>query len=298
MRIYNYYDKADGDFVVILGFFDCIHIGHAALIEKGVKVAENLGITPAVFTYSNNPSEVLGKSVGQVLTYKERLFKLEKHSINSVISCNFDMFYASRSGEEFLDELFKNFSVKAVVCGYDFTYGKNASCNAEDLKSYCKKVNVPCFVQDKITFDGERVSTTLIKKLLSIGDIKEVNKLLGDPYFVVGKVVRGRQDGRKIGFPTANVFFPEDKFRIKNGVYKTRVIVDGKEYKAITNYGAQPTFGENTVVSESYIKDFDDDIYGKEITIIFDDYIRDIFKFYDIENLKSQLKKDMELLND
>lgn len=298
MKIYSYYDKADGDFVVILGFFDCIHIGHVALIEKGINIAENLGITPAVFTYSNNPAEVLGKSFGQVLTYKERLVKLEKHLINAVISCDFDMFYATRSGEEFLDELFENFSVKAVVCGYDYTYGKNASCNAEDLKRYCERKKIPCYVNEEVKFDGRRVSTTLIKEYLSVGNIKAANALLGEPYFVVGTVVRGRQDGRKIGFPTANVLFPKDKFQIKKGVYKTRVRVQGKEYKAITNYGSQPTFNEDSIVLESHIKGFDRDIYGEEITVIFDDYIRDIVRFYDTDNLVKQLKKDMECLDD
>lgn len=298
MKIYSYYDKADGDFVVILGFFDCIHIGHVALIEKGINIAENLGITPAVFTYSNNPAEVLGKSFGQVLTYKERLVKLEKHLINAVISCDFDMFYATRSGEKFLNKLFENFSVKAVVCGYDYTYGKNASCNAEDLKRYCEMRKIPCYIQKEIKSDGRRVSTTLIKEYLSVGDIKNANMLLGEPYFVIGTVVRGRQDGRKIGFPTANVLFPKDKFQIKKGVYKTRVRVQGKEYKAITNYGSQPTFNEDSIVLESHIKGFDRDIYGEEIIVVFDDYIRDIVRFYDTGNLVKQLKKDMECLDD
>ena len=296
MRTYNYYQKNNVEIVVILGFFDCMHAGHIALVEQGKSIAESIKAEPAVFTYTNDINAVFGVSEGQVLTYGERLTKIEKLGINSVIYCDFDKNYASHSGEEFLDVLFENYKIKAIVCGYDYTYGKDAGCGVRDLQEYCGRRNVPCIAESEVKIDGVRVSTTLIKKYLSDGNIEYANKLLVYPYFILGKVIEGRKDGRKIGFPTANVLLPNDKFRIKRGVYKPRVVVDGKSYAAITNFGTQPTFGSDKLVIESHLKDFDSDIYGFEILIIFEDYIRDIYMFSDIDDLKKQLKKDMETL--
>lgn len=298
MNAYNFFDKHDGDVVVILGFFDCLHLGHIALVKKGAAVAEKLNAVPVVFTYSNDMNAVLGDKSGQVLTCGERLKKLEKLGINAVITCNFDENYALMSGDEFLNILFSDFSLKGIVCGYDYSFGNGAKSKVEDLRAFADKRGVPVFVESPVVYGGERVSTTLIKKYLSQKEIKKANVLLSTPYFLTGKVVKGKQNGRKIGFPTANVALPSDKFRIGYGVYKTRVMAESKVYKAITNFGAQPTFSSDEVVVECHLKDFDGDLYGKEITVIFDDYIRDIVKFYDIDELKKQLTKDMEALND
>lgn len=298
MKTLDFYQKHDGKVVVILGFFDCIHVGHLALIDKGVEVAKSIGATPAVFTFSNDINSVFSKSDGLILTFSERLDKLKKHCINTVITCDFNDNFALLSCDDFLNVLTENFDVGAIVCGYDYTYGYRAQGNVETLKSYFEKSAVEVIALNPVVCDGERVSTTMIKQKLAIGEVESVNRLLVEPYFLTGKVVEGRKDGRKIGFPTANISLPEEKFRIKSGVYKTRVVVDGRTYAAITNYGAQPTFNQSNVVVEAHIKDFSRDVYGKVITVIFDGFIRDIIKFSNIEDLRLQLKKDLEALVD
>ncbi len=299
MKIYDFYQKHDEEeIVVIAGFFDCIHAGHLELIERGKTLAKKLNATAALFTFSNDPAEVFNRAEGLVLTFKERLIKLEKHCINTVITCDFTKDFALTSREDFLKTLTSDFKVKGFVCGYDYTFGYKASGNKDYLKTYCAEKGIAFEAVDEIVSQGKRISTTLVKEYLSAGDIKSVNKLLVDPYFIKGTVVEGRRDGRKLGFPTANMLLRGDKYKIKRGVYKTRVIVDGKEYKAITNYGTQPTFNADSLVVESHLKDFSADIYGKEMIVIFDDYIRDIVKFYDLLDLKKQLEKDMEVLND
>lgn len=298
MKTLDFYQKYDGKIVVILGFFDCIHVGHLALIGKGVEIAKSIGATPAVFTFANDINSVFSKSDGLVLTFSERLKKLEKHSINTVITCDFNDNFVSLGCDEFLDKLTENFDVGAIVCGYDYTYGYRAQGNVESLKSYFENSAVKVVSLNPVLCDGERVSTTMIKKRLALGEIESANRLLVDHYFLRGEVVEGRKDGRKIGFPTANIFLPREKFRIKSGVYKTRVIVDGHTYAAITNYGSQPTFNQFDVVVESHIKSFSRDVYGKVITVIFDGFIRDIVKFSDVEDLRLQLKKDLEAFED
>lgn len=296
MKIYDFYKKHDEDVVVIAGFFDCIHAGHLELIERGKTLAKKLNATAALFTFSNDPAAVFNRANGLVLTFEERLIKLEKHRINTVITCDFTKDFALTSRDDFLKTLTCNFRVKGFVCGYDYTFGYKACGNRDYLKTYCEENGIAFEAVDEIVLQGKRISTTLVKEYLSAGDIKSVNKLLADPYFIKGIVVEGRKDGRKLGFPTANLLLRSDKYRIKRGVYKTRVIVDGKEFKAITNYGTQPTFNADSLVVESHLKGFSSDLYGKEIIVIFDDYIRDIVKFYDIADLKKQLEKDMEVL--
>lgn len=298
MKIYDFYEKYDEDFVVIAGFFDCIHSGHLELIMRGKSLAEKLNATAALFTFSNDPSTAFGSGKGLVLTFDERLVKIEKHCINAVITCDFTRNFAKISCEEFLKTLCTDFHIKGIVCGYDYTFGYGACGNADYLKTFCSVKGIALDVVDEIALRNKKISTTLVKELLSKGEVKAANKLLVDPYFIRGTVVEGRKDGRKIGFPTANLLLQSDKFRIKRGVYKTRVIVDGREYKAITNYGTQPTFNSYDTVIESHLKDFDEDIYGKTVIVIFDDYIRDISKFFSVDELKRQLEKDMEVLND
>ena len=137
-----------------------------------------------------------------------------------------------------------------------------------------------------------RISTTLVKSLLKEGKIAEANEILGEPYFMDGVVVEGRQVGRTLGFPTANTEPDKGKFRIKDGVYKTLVVADGKEYEGITNYGARPTFGLTSVTVETYLKNFDGNLYGRKITVKFLAYIRDIVKFSDKNELVKQLQED------
>jgi riboflavin kinase/FMN adenylyltransferase len=140
---------------------------------------------------------------------------------------------------------------------------------------------------------GEKVSSRAIKTLLQQGEIEKANVLLGQNFFLVGEVVKDRQIGRTLGFPTANIPYPKEKFPLKQGVYETRVCVDGKTYKGITNYGARPTFENTQVLTETYLDGFQGDLYGKQLKVEFIRYLRPVQKFDGVDGLKAQLQADI-----
>ena len=149
-----------------------------------------------------------------------------------------------------------------------------------------------------VDFLGEKASSGRVKQLLSEGEMAQVEKLLGEPFFLIGEVVKDRGVGRTIGFPTANILYPKEKFPIKKGVYETRVYFEGKVYKGITNYGARPTFENEEVRIETYLDGFSGDLYGRELKVTFVRYMRDIERFDSVEELQLQLTKDIRQVRD
>lgn len=288
MKIVRYGETDTDKIVLLLGFFDCLHKGHIKLIDKAKKTRDVKHCKIALFTFENYDFS----KDGEVLLFDERIEKAERFGIDEIIVACFDETFKNTSPEDFFNRLISSLNVAAVVCGFDYTFGKNAEGNPELLKTLCSERGVELDIVPKTEANGQKISTTLIKNLLSQGKIKEANELLGEEYSLCGSVVHGRQVGRTIGFPTVNINVPRGKFRIKSGVYKTHAIIDGVRYDAITNYGARPTFGLEEVLTETYLKGFDGNLYGTTITIVFDDYIRDIVKFYDVCELKKQLEKD------
>lgn len=192
--------------------------------------------------------------------------------------------------------MFQNFSPVFIVCGEDYTFGKNREGNAEYLKNYCADKGVFCTVMPIIFKNGEKISSTLIKKFLNDGDIEKANMLLGGNYFLSGKVLHGRAVGRTIGFPTLNVEISPRKAPLKRGVYATETIIDGNRYKSITNYGSAPTFDENGFLIETFVLDFRSDVYGKEVIIEFLKYLREDKKFANARLLQKQLDEDIKKL--
>ena len=287
VRLFTDTDKI----VLLLGFFDCLHKGHIKLIDKAKKTRGVKHCKIALFTFENYDFS----KDGEVLLFDERIEKAERFGIDEIIVASFDETFKNTSPEDFFNRLISSLSIAAVVCGFDYTFGKNAEGNPELLKKLCAERGIELDIVPKTQSNGQKISTTLIKNLLSQGKIKEANELLGEEYSLCGSVVHGRQVGRTIGFPTVNINVPRGKFRIKSGVYKTHAIINGVRYDAITNYGARPTFGLEEVLTETYLKGFDGNLYGKTITIVFDDYIRDIVKFYDVCELKKQLEKDKNI---
>jgi len=298
MRELDFFEKYDQPVVIALGFFDSLHKGHISLISRALSVAGEINATPCVFTYKNDLASLLNRDEGVVYTYRERLKNLEKLKINTVISTVFTKEFSLFSYQDFLCMLFNNFNVLALVCGEDFKFGKGGLGDVETLDDFCKSQGAKLFVESEIRHDGKKISTRDIKTLLKRGEIEKANQLLGFRYQVSGEVVRDRQVGRRLGFPTANVCVDPEKLKIKCGVYKTHVEIDGITYSAITNYGARPTYNLNEILSETHILGFNGNLYEKQITVNFDKYLRDCVKFESENELKLQLKKDMERTND
>ena len=293
MKIFDFYNKEQTPFVLALGFFDSLHIGHCEIIANCKLLAKKLNASDVVFTFENDVASVFKKSSGLVYTFEERLQKFKKLQVDSLISTRFTKEFSQIEPLDFLKILINNFNVLGIVCGSDYTFGKDGEGTISTLVEFCKLNKIELQIINQVKMGEEKVSTSLIKEKLSLGKIEDANKLLGMPYFISGEVKKDRQVGRSLGFPTANVNLNSQKLPIKLGVYKTFVEIDGKIYKCITNFGARPTFDLADVLTETYIDGFCGDLYGKTLTIYFESFLRDLIKFNSADDLKLQLEKDL-----
>ena len=262
-----------------MGGFDGLHVGHRKLLSY----AKDSGLSVGLMTI------VGGKEKDSLFTFtgREEIFK--KAGADFVFELPFAEI-KDLSPQAFLELLEKEFSPKLFVCGSDFRFGAKAAGTPEILKA---GTQVRVEIIPLVEINGEKVSSSYIKTLLDEGNIEGVNQLLSHPFFLMGAVYEDRKIGRTIGFPTANIAYPAGKYPLKKGVYETRVLVDGKTYKGITNYGARPTFEDETVVTETYLDGFDGDLYSKTLKVEFIRYLRGVKKFDHINALRAQLEEDL-----
>lgn len=269
--------------VMLLGGFDGMHVGHTRLLSRAL----SFGLPVGVMTI------VGGKGQG-IFTLEERLSVFSSRGADFAFVLPFDEikdeFHCS-----FSQLLIERFNVQAFVCGEDFRFGKNAIGTPKTLK---ENTRVRVEVEKLVEMNGEKVSTRTIKERLLLGDLPRANALLGERFFLVGTVEADRKVGRTLGFPTANIAYPKDKFPIKKGVYETLVNVDGKSYKAITNYGARPTFNDVAVWAETYLDGFSGDLYGRTLKVEFKRLLREIEKFPNAKALKAQLERDIRRIRE
>ncbi len=275
-----------------LGFFDCMHVGHKRLVDavKGY-CKENNAVQSALLTFSNDPNIAFGKSK-EIYNFENRVSILEKLSMDVVIGAKFNNEFINMSADDFLDNLCTNFDIQFIAVGADYTFGKGALGDVNLLHNYCEKHNIVLCVVPFERVDGEKLSTTRLKSLVKCGAVDVLNSLLCYPYFVKGKVIHAKHNGTLMGFPTANLAINNDRLPLCSGIYATICVIDGKEYPSMTNVGAKPTFDDDTPSIETYIFDFSQDLYGKEIEIQFLKRTRDIFKFEDKQALATQLRQD------
>lgn len=291
MELIDYENKSDKPICLALGYFDSVHNGHKKLIDTCVKS----GFVPAVFTFQNNPQGRISGMSKQCYTFLERVEIFEKLGIDLVVSCIFDDTFMNMSGKQFLDKLNLNFNIKKVVFGTDYTCGVKAEFKAHDVKAYFEKLGKEVQIIDLIMGDNGKIASREIVALLKDGNVQKVNKLLPFPYFVNGKVEKGRNvGGSVVGYPTANVPYPESKVELKAGVYKTNIVIDGANYLGLTNVGAHPTFDDYNFNIESFVIGFDGDLYGKKIKIEFLEYLRGVVKFESATQLKNQIDSDFQ----
>ena len=253
---------------IALGFFDGVHIAHQKIITSAVNFAEVNRLSPIAITFDKSPREILAPEKVSYLTTKETKQKLIEDLGAKAVFLPLSENFLSMSPEEFVrDILIEKFSIKHAVCGYNYHFGKNGSGTTDTLCSLGKKYGFSVEICDEITLDGENVSSSNIRSLISDGNIALANKLLGYNFYLTGTVSEGKHLGKTLGFPTANVFFPEKSVTTLCGVYKTIATVDGVGMPSITNVGINPTVGGEKMRSETYISDFSENIYGKEIRI-------------------------------
>lgn len=264
---------------MLLGGFDGLHVGHRLLLN----CAKQSGFPVGVMT-------IVGGKEDSVFTFAEREDVFKRAGVDFVFELPFAEI-KDLSPDAFLALLEENFQPQLFVCGEDFCFGAKAQGNP---KTIVERGQVRVEVLPLVEKDGKKISSTTVKDCLKYGDVHTANALLGERFFLIGKVKEDRKVGRKLGFPTANIAYPKEKFPLKKGVYETRVCVDGKEYKCITNYGARPTFDNEDVLTETHLDGFSGDLYGRELKVEFVRYLRDIQKFESAEDLKAQLQADIQ----
>lgn len=293
---------------VALGKFDGLHQGHQILIEK-IKQYKAQGLKAVMFTFDFHPAAFLqNKPLELIFTREERVQWAEKHGIDVLIEFPFTKETSGIAAEDFVKKiLVESVGAKVIVCGDDFHFGYQRRGNTDMLKQLgpelgfatdiCAKLQIEAPIYEDGVFTGRTemrdVSSTLIREAIRRGDMEFAAKMLGEPFSVRGEVIHGRQIGRKLGMPTANVMPPAHKIMPPNGVYSTRTIVDANVFHSVTNIGFNPTVADNNSKRmETYVYDFSGSLYGQEIEIQLFKYERPEMKFDGLDALKNQIHRD------
>lgn len=283
--------------VVTVGMFDGVHLGHQQILKNLVDEANLRKGKSIVISFDTHPRMVLRHDAYKlkfINSYDEKISLLEKLGVDYLILIPFTKDFSQKTTSDFVKEfLFDKLKIKLLIIGYDNRFGNKENNNFNNLYELSKKY---CFEIKKIEVkqvDGLTVSSTKIREALDKGNVKLANKLLGYSYLLSGRVIKGNKIGRKIGFPTANIDIENDFKLIPSiGVYAVLVIYNKKIFKGMLNIGIRPTLNINRLSIEVNIFDFNEDIYNKYLTVIFQDKIRDEIRFNNLEDLALQLKND------
>ncbi|WP_312221278.1 bifunctional riboflavin kinase/FAD synthetase [Streptococcus parasuis] len=278
--------------VLVLGYFDGIHLGHKALFERARKVADERGLTVTVLTFPESPRLAFSRFTPELLLHltsqEQRYLLLEKNGVDQLVITPFTSEFASNTPAEFIERYVKGLNAQALVAGFDYHFG---NCRA-DVQDLMELFDGQVEIVSEVSLSGEKVSSTRIRQAIQSGDVSLANQLLGYPFMTEGIVVHGDARGRTIGYPTANLA-PFDRVHLPSeGVYVAEVEVDGKRYRAMTSVGKNVTFDGTELRIEAHIFGFDRFIYGEKMTIFWLEKIRDMVKFDGIEGLMEQMKSD------
>lgn len=278
--------------IYALGYFDGVHLGHQALLNAGVNLAKENGCASGAVTFSVHPQQLLtGKTTGLINTNDDREEMLLQ-TVDSVLELIFTEELKNMPWQDFCGMLVKAHGAAGFVCGSDFRFGKGGEGTASILADYCQKAGLTCEVVPQQKLNGIRISSTHIRTLLEQGKMEEAARFLGHPHVLTGTVVHGKQLGRTIGIPTANLAYPEGLVKLPFGVYACKAVVDGQKYIAMTNIGTRPTVAGEGVTVESHLLDFDGDLYGKHLELYFYSFLRPEYQFPDLFCLGKQVEKD------
>jgi riboflavin kinase/FMN adenylyltransferase len=281
--------------VLTLGVFDGLHLGHQRIMQTVVERAKEIGAAPTAITFDPHPRAVLHPESAPPLlqTLDQRLANLEVLGIEQTIVIKFDREFASQPAEDFLNNIVHDrLHAREVYLGQGFAFGKDRGGNIDLLRKMGAELGFLADEVEEVKLRGQRISSSVIRGLLAEGRVNTARRMLGRPYGVEGIIIRGNRRGHTIGFPTANLK-PHNRVIPRYGVYATATLVDGVWRKSITNIGVRPTFENEAEPSiETYIFDFDDDLYGDSIRVRFLHRIRDERKFSGIDELKAQIERD------
>ena len=270
---------------LILGFFDGVHIAHRALINSALQYSK----LATLVTFKDSPAVYFGKEKEYILSRDESIKRIKSLGVKNVIELDFPKI-ANMRANDYIEYLKKEFLPDAIFTGFNHTFGFNKEGTPEFLDKNQEKYGYKYFCVEPQKYEGEVISSSLIKKYLKNGEIEKSNILLGSRFFIEGTVIKGAKIGRNIGFPTANIKYPDSIVNIPFGVYK--VSCEGKN--AILNWGMRPTVHNiKEPIAEVHILDFEGDLYGKNIRVEIIKQIRSEKCFSNLEELKQQIKEDI-----
>lgn len=280
----------EGERALALGFFDGLHKAHREVISAAF--GENLLTT--VVTFKDDPSLVLNGKTEYLITDSDKEKILSEIGVKSLVKLDFNEVKNLSPEEFFFRVLVKKLKAKLISCGDNYRFGKKAAGDIKLLERLCKENGVELRISKPATFENELISATRIRKLISEGEMEKVSLMLERNFGFEEVVIKGNRIGNKLGFPTANIALPKGFTVPKFGVYATIVTVEDKKYVGVTNVGVKPTVGSDKVLAETWIQNFGEDIYGKNIRIELVKFIRPERKFGSLEELKNQVFLDAE----
>lgn len=286
--------ELDGECAVTIGKFDGVHRGHRELIDR-ILCKQNL--KPVIFTFDKSPSEFfLNKSIPSLTTIEEKRRIFEYLGVDTLVEFPLNDVTAKTPPDLFIKDILVNkLHARYIVAGADASFGDKGKGDAKLIADMAEECGYEYEIIDKLVVDDEEVSSTIIRDYVSSGNMEKAAELIGVPYAIRGMVVRGNQIGRTIGFPTVNIEVTREKLMPPFGVYFTEISVGGKHYNGITNVGTKPTISSgDTVFAETHILDFNDDIYGENVTVKLLHFERDERKFADLDELKLQISRDLQ----
>ncbi|AXQ78739.1 bifunctional riboflavin kinase/FAD synthetase [Streptococcus chenjunshii] len=286
--------KEEQDTILVLGYFDGLHLGHKALFEKARELAVRDKLKVVVLTFNESPRLAFVRFQPELLLHltspQKRHEKFAQYGVDKLYLLNFTTRFSQLSAAEFIQNYIEALRAKTVVIGFDYKFGHDRA-GGDYLEQYFKGrvVTVP-----EVQKHQKKISSTQIRQLLNTGDVAQANDLLGYEFSTRGLVVHGDARGRTIGFPTANLAPLDRTFLPADGVYVSDVLINGSAYRSMTSIGKNITFGGTELRLEVHIFDFEEDIYGESLEIIWLEKIRDMIKFESIDALVAQLHSDKE----
>ncbi|MBR6918438.1 MAG: riboflavin biosynthesis protein RibF [Clostridia bacterium] len=274
-------------FIAALGSFDGVHVGHRKVILDAISLAKSTGVASAAWYFEDSPK---GSATLTDNGEKERLIALLGADL--AVTERFDA-VKDMEPEEFVDSLVL-LGCRGAVCGFNFRFGRGASGDSATLKTLCEKRGLSCFVVPPVTYDGDTVSSSAIRRSLEEGDVARASAMLGRRFSVTTPVAHGRTLGRTLGFPTVNQTFPAEKAILRRGVYFTVTNIDGALFPSVSNFGVRPTVGGHECRLETHIMGTDADLYGKTLTVSFLEFRRDETEFPNEASLVCAVSRDKD----
>ncbi len=289
---------------VALGNFDGIHIGHREVFRAALDAANEKDLKSLCFTFSNHPFNFILRrddsdpdAVKLICTEDEKIALIEEIGFDILANVPFDEHIMKMQAHDFFSDIvIDKLNAAHVSVGFNYTYGARATGRPDTLRGECEAAGIGVSIHDAVIVDGDVVSSTLIREMIATGNMEMTAKLLGRPYSFTGTVKHGKRLGSRMGIPTINIPAPDRQMLPPNGVYFSRILINGETYSSVSNIGVNPTVNDDRrrKTIETNIFDFDDDAYGREVTVYFDHFSRGERKFRNQEELFAQIARDCE----